>query len=139
MQILGGQAALARAVSTQTKTIHQPNVYKWLNSPNPDQMPPAEYCPAIERATNGEVRCEDLRGDIDWSVLRNSDCRSGGELRPRAPSTFGDFGEPRCGAYRREDGDRRDPGAPFGEFGEPRDGDRRVDERRKSSDDGWQA
>lgn len=33
---------------------------------------PAERCPDIERATNGAVRCEDLRPDVDWSVLRNS-------------------------------------------------------------------
>lgn len=31
---------------------------------------PAEYCPAIERATSGRVRCEDLRPDVDWAVLR---------------------------------------------------------------------
>jgi DNA-binding transcriptional regulator YdaS (Cro superfamily) len=31
---------------------------------------PAERCPAIERATGGKVRCEDLRPDIDWGVLR---------------------------------------------------------------------
>ena len=31
---------------------------------------PAERCPAIERATNGAVRCEDLHPDIDWAVLR---------------------------------------------------------------------
>lgn len=28
---------------------------------------PALRCLAIERATNGKVRCEDLRPDIDWS------------------------------------------------------------------------
>lgn len=33
---------------------------------------PAERCPSIERATNGIVRCEDLRPDVDWSVLRAS-------------------------------------------------------------------
>ena len=32
---------------------------------------PAEHCPAIERATGGKVRCEDLRPDVDWSVLRD--------------------------------------------------------------------
>lgn len=32
---------------------------------------PAGRCPAIERATGGAVRCEDLRPDVDWSVLRN--------------------------------------------------------------------
>lgn len=31
---------------------------------------PAERCPEIERATAGEVRCEDLRPDVAWSVLR---------------------------------------------------------------------
>lgn len=31
---------------------------------------PAERCPAIERATGGAVRCEELRPDVAWSVLR---------------------------------------------------------------------
>lgn len=31
---------------------------------------PAERCPEIERATAGEVRCEELRPDVAWSVLR---------------------------------------------------------------------
>jgi len=31
---------------------------------------PAEYCPAIERATARKVRCEELRPDIDWAILR---------------------------------------------------------------------
>jgi len=33
---------------------------------------PAEYCPSIEHATNGLVRCEDLRPDVAWSVLRGT-------------------------------------------------------------------
>ncbi|MCV5533321.1 toxin YdaS, partial [Escherichia coli] len=37
---------------------------------------PAERCPAIERATRGEVLCEELRPDIDWSYLRRSACCS---------------------------------------------------------------
>lgn len=32
---------------------------------------PAERCPSIERATRGAVRCEELRPDVDWSVLRH--------------------------------------------------------------------
>lgn len=28
------------------------------------------FCPMIESLTGGLVRCEDLRPDIDWSVLR---------------------------------------------------------------------
>lgn len=35
---------------------------------------PAEYCPEIEKATNGAVRCEDLRPDMDWAYLRATDC-----------------------------------------------------------------
>lgn len=31
---------------------------------------PAEFCPSIERATDGRIRCEELRPDVDWSVLR---------------------------------------------------------------------
>lgn len=31
---------------------------------------PAERCPVIERATSGAVRCEELRPDVPWSVLR---------------------------------------------------------------------
>lgn len=33
---------------------------------------PAERCPQIEAATGGLVRCEDLRPDVQWSVLRNT-------------------------------------------------------------------
>ncbi|MFD1121857.1 YdaS family helix-turn-helix protein [Methylophilus flavus] len=29
-------------------------------------------CINIERETSGKVRCESLRSDVDWSVLRNS-------------------------------------------------------------------
>lgn len=35
---------------------------------------PAERCPDIERATTGQVRCEDLRPDVDWGYLRATDC-----------------------------------------------------------------
>ena len=37
---------------------------------------PAERCIDIERATDGAVRCEDLRPDIDWAYLRATDCAS---------------------------------------------------------------
>lgn len=33
---------------------------------------PADYCPSIERATGGAVKCEELRPDIEWGVLRGS-------------------------------------------------------------------
>ncbi|WP_159990836.1 transcriptional regulator [Pelistega ratti] len=31
---------------------------------------PAVHCPAIEKATKGVVTCEELRPDVEWSVLR---------------------------------------------------------------------
>jgi len=32
----------------------------------------AERCPAIEAVTNGLVRCEELRPDVAWAVLRGA-------------------------------------------------------------------
>jgi len=32
---------------------------------------PAEHCPAIEELTGGEVRCEEMRPDVKWHVLRD--------------------------------------------------------------------
>lgn len=34
---------------------------------------PADRCPDIERATDGAVRCEAIRPDIDWRYLRRKD------------------------------------------------------------------
>jgi DNA-binding transcriptional regulator YdaS (Cro superfamily) len=36
----------------------------------PGRRVPAEHCPAIERLTDGKVRCEDLRPDVDWAIVR---------------------------------------------------------------------
>jgi DNA-binding transcriptional regulator YdaS (Cro superfamily) len=33
---------------------------------------PADKCPLIERATEGRVRCEDLRPDVDWQYIRGT-------------------------------------------------------------------
>ena len=51
------------------KTIGVPQacISQWANGV---RAIPAEHCPKIERATGGLVRCEDLRPDIDWGVLR---------------------------------------------------------------------
>ncbi len=62
--IAGGVTSLAAIIDVKPPTISQ-----WLNG---TRQIPAERCPEIEKATNGAVRCESLRPDVDWSVLRES-------------------------------------------------------------------
>jgi len=62
----GDNKELARAVG-----VSQVNVSLWKTGA---RQVPAERCPAIERATNGAVRCEDLRPDVDWGFLRATEC-----------------------------------------------------------------
>lgn len=59
----GSQVALASAIGAK-----QQHVWNWLK--RGAGKVPAEYCPAIERATGGKVRCEDLRPEVEWEVLR---------------------------------------------------------------------
>jgi DNA-binding transcriptional regulator YdaS (Cro superfamily) len=42
----------------------------------PGRRIPAEHCPTIEKLTDGDVRCEQLRPDVEWVVVRN---QCGGE------------------------------------------------------------
>lgn len=60
------QTDLAKQVGVLGVLIHQ-----WANG---KRRVPAEHCPAIERATDGAVRCEELRPDVDWAFLRKT-CR----------------------------------------------------------------
>lgn len=60
--LAGGQAALARNLGVKPPTVNQ-----WVMG---IRRVPAEQCPAIERLTKGAVRCEDLRPDVAWDVLR---------------------------------------------------------------------
>ncbi len=62
----GAGLALARAVGVSPVIISQ-----WKTGV---RQVAAERCPAIERATAGAVRCEDLRPDVDWAYLRSTDC-----------------------------------------------------------------
>jgi DNA-binding transcriptional regulator YdaS (Cro superfamily) len=64
--IAGTQSSLASALGVVPQVVHN-----WLVRGNV----PADHCPAIERATKGAVRCEDLRPDVDWGYLRGTDCR----------------------------------------------------------------
>jgi len=63
MQTLGGASALASAIGVSNSA---PSMWKVRGNV------PAEHCPAIEQATGGAVRCEDLRPDVAWGVLREA-------------------------------------------------------------------
>lgn len=63
MQSLGEQLGVTKGAVGQWKL--------------PGRQVPAEHCPAIERITAGAVRCEDLRPDVDWQVVRTG-ARTGG-------------------------------------------------------------
>jgi DNA-binding transcriptional regulator YdaS (Cro superfamily) len=60
IDILGGAMPAAQALGVS----HQ-SVYFWMSG---DRTVPAELCPDIELATG--VTCEELRPDVNWSVLR---------------------------------------------------------------------
>ena len=63
IQICGSQALVAKACG-----VSQPTVFKWLSGGKMD----VKHIPEIIKATEGKVRAEDLRPDVDWAVIRNS-------------------------------------------------------------------
>lgn len=66
VRIAGGLGKLAEAIGIE-KGKYQ-TIQQWVLS---GSVPP-KYCPEIEKATGGAVRCEDLRTDVDWSYLRST-------------------------------------------------------------------
>lgn len=58
----GASAALARKINVPPVLITQ-----WKKG---IQRVPADKCLLLEAATNGAVRCEELRPDISWFVIR---------------------------------------------------------------------
>lgn len=67
-KLLGSQTALALALGVKKTAVSQ-----WKE---PGRRVPAEHCPRIERMTNGAVRCEELRPDMEWDVLRRESASS---------------------------------------------------------------
>jgi DNA-binding transcriptional regulator YdaS (Cro superfamily) len=64
--LLGGVTNFAKRLSAISGTDYSiARVSNWAK-----RGAPAEYCPLIERATNGKVRCEELAPDVAWDVLR---------------------------------------------------------------------
>lgn len=68
IELAGGAAKVAALFN-----ISRISVYDWVYK----CRIPAARCPAIERATDGQVRCEDMRPDVDWAYLRNTAVRRG--------------------------------------------------------------
>ena len=64
--IVGGPAKMARAIGEKPATVSA-----WDRRAG--GRVPAEHCPDVELATNGQVRCEELRPDVKWWVLRKGD------------------------------------------------------------------
>lgn len=92
---VGSQSALAKSIGCVPQVVNN-----WLRRCSV----PAERCPSIEKATNGAVRCEDLRPDVDWAYLRNSEK---GEAQIKAPPLVIPIecasSDPRHGERRRQD------------------------------------
>ena len=63
IKALGSGAGLAREIGRSPQFVSQ-----LLSGA---RQVPAEVCPLIERSTGGLVRCEHLRPDVAWSVLRS--------------------------------------------------------------------
>lgn len=60
---IGSQQILAKQCGVSQQTVSL-----WLCGGKMD----VKYIPAIIKATEGKVRAEDLRPDVDWAVIRNS-------------------------------------------------------------------
>ena len=58
--ILGNRSALARSL----------DITPWALSKWDKNNPPRDRCLAIEQATGGKVKAEDLRPDINWEYVR---------------------------------------------------------------------
>ena len=66
--LLGSQAALAVELGVSYQAVNG-----WVR--NSRRIPP-KRCIEIERITGGQVRCEHMRPDIDWSYLRSTMVKS---------------------------------------------------------------
>lgn len=64
IELLGGVVPTAKALGVN----RYQTVQQWVKSASV----PAKYCPEIERATAGKIRCEELRPDVDWAYLRGT-------------------------------------------------------------------
>lgn len=73
IETAGGAKALAELIGVSSSA---PSMWKARG------RVPADHCPAIERATG--VKCEELRPEVEWSVLRTSPPIAAAESKPQA-------------------------------------------------------
>ena len=64
IRLAGGRTKLARKLGLSGHAV----VYQWQQN-----RIPAEHCPDVEAATG--VKCEALRPDVNWAVLRAKPAR----------------------------------------------------------------
>ena len=64
VDLVGGNSKLSKLLSVRPPTVSQ-----WISGV---RQVPIERCIQIEDVTKGQVRCEDLRPDINWAVLRQT-------------------------------------------------------------------
>lgn len=69
IEVAGGITKLARALELSSHTV----IYQWSKT-----RVPAEKCPDIEALTG--VKCEELRPDVNWAVLRSKPRKSESEV-----------------------------------------------------------
>ena len=75
----GSASALCEAIKG-----HSSDVSDWATG---KKQVPAERCPQIEAATKGMVRCEDLRPDVAWGVLRGNTAQAPASIAQAATNT----------------------------------------------------
>lgn len=64
-EIVGGQSRLAALLRIKPPTVNQ-----WIKLV---KQIPAKRCPEIEKLVSSKVLSEELRPDVDWSYIRNSE------------------------------------------------------------------
>lgn len=61
----GGSSRLAELLTERGRKVSKASISRWKK-----ERVPAEACPDIEAITG--IKCEELRPDISWEVLRKS-------------------------------------------------------------------
>ena len=65
-KVVGGQVQLAALITTEAMPVNQSYIAHWIKRGSVS----CNYCPAIERVTNGQIKCEQLCPSVDWEYIR---------------------------------------------------------------------